>query len=150
MQLQTIKKFTLKEEATTLRYPFATMTSSQTLNNLAHELYELEADHFREYFFCIFLNRANKVIGYSHIATGGLTGVVCDPRIIIAHAVQTLCTSMILVHNHPSGNIKPSTCDKSMTTKLQQATTYFDISVVDHLIICEDKHYYSFADEGIL
>jgi DNA repair protein RadC len=102
-----------------------------------------------EEFKVLFLNRANRVLQILPVSQGGITGTVADPRLILAGAIKVATCSMILVHNHPSGNLKPSRADEELTTKIKEAAKYFDIKVLDHLIITSEG-YYSFADEGLL
>jgi DNA repair protein RadC len=102
-----------------------------------------------EEFKVLFLNRANKVMQLFAVSQGGLTGTVADPRLILAAAIKVAATSMILAHNHPSGNLKPSTQDQDLTSKIREAAKYFDIKVLDHIILTSEG-YYSFADEGLL
>ena len=106
-------------------------------------------DHIHEVFAVIFLNRANKIIHFEIISEGGITGTVADPRIILRKALEENAVSIILCHNHPSGSLKPSRADEELTQKIKEAARYFDISVLDHIIVSETG-YYSFADEGIL
>lgn len=102
-----------------------------------------------EVFVVVFLNRANKVLHHETISEGGITGTVADPRIILKKALEHNATSIILSHNHPSGNLKPSRQDEELTFKIKEAAKYFDIAVTDHIIV-SDEGYFSFADEGIL
>ena len=102
-----------------------------------------------EEFKVLFLNRANRVLQIFPISSGGITGTVADPRIILAAAIRIAACSMVLVHNHPSGNLLPSKADEELTQKIKEAAKYFDIKVLDHLIISSEG-YYSFADEGLL
>ena len=97
----------------------------------------------------LLLNRSNKVLGVYSLAKGGLNSCDVDVRIILSVALKTLSTGIILIHNHPSGNIKPSKADISITEKLRLACEIMDITLLDHLIITKSD-YYSFADEGIL
>ena len=97
----------------------------------------------------LLLNRNNNVLGIYSLAKGGLTSCVVDVRIILSIALKTLATGIILVHNHPSGNLKPSQADLDITKKLKQSCDLLDITFLDHLIITKDN-YFSFADEGIL
>lgn len=106
-------------------------------------------DYKHEVFAVIFLNRANKINGFKIISEGGITGTVADPRIILKKALEEDAVSIILCHNHPSGSLKPSRADEELTQKIKEAAKYFDIKVLDHLIVSDDG-YYSFADEGIL
>lgn len=100
-----------------------------------------------ESFFILMMNRANNTIGHAKISQGGVVGTVVDVRIIAKYAVDSLCSSIILAHNHPSGNLKPSEADIRITKNIKEALKLFDIVVLDHLILTEDG-YYSFADEG--
>ncbi|HYK45149.1 MAG TPA: DNA repair protein RadC [Parafilimonas sp.] len=102
-----------------------------------------------EVFAVVFLNRANKIKHYEIISEGGITGTVADPRIILKKALENDAVSVILCHNHPSGSIKPSRADEDLTRKIKEAASYFDIKVLDHIIVSEEG-YYSFADEGLL
>jgi DNA repair protein RadC len=102
-----------------------------------------------EEFWVIILNRANRVVRKWKISSGGISGTVADPRLIFKNALEMYASSIILVHNHPSGAIKPSQADISLTKKLKQAGELMEIPVLDHLIYGE-KEYFSFADEGLL
>ena len=100
--------------------------------------------------FCILLlNRANKVLRAVKISDGGITGTVVDPRKVFKIALDNNATSIILGHNHPSGQLAPSDADIKLTRKLKEAGDMLDLPVLDHLII-GDGNYYSFADEGIM
>lgn len=107
------------------------------------------SDKQYEEFWCVFLNKANKIIGRSCISNGGVAGTVVDQKKVFSMAIQHKASSLIVCHNHPSGNTMPSEADKTLTGKLVQSGKLLDILVLDHLIICEEK-YFSFADEGML
>jgi DNA repair protein RadC len=98
-----------------------------------------------ESFFCIYLNNANNTIGWYKVSQGGITGTVADPRLIIKKALDVLATSIIMCHNHPSGQLIPSNADINITQKIKKAGEFLDIAVLDHIILTEDS-YYSFAD----
>ena len=83
------------------------------------------------------------------VSSGGITGTVADPRLILAAAIKSLAVAIVLAHNHPSGNLKPSQADEQLTAKIKEAAKYHDINVLDHIIVTPDA-YYSFADEGLL
>jgi DNA repair protein RadC len=102
-----------------------------------------------EVFAVVFLNRSNKINHYEIISEGGITGTVADPRIILKKALEHEAVSIVLCHNHPSGNLNPSRQDQELTAKIKEAASYFDIKVMDHIIVSEEG-YYSFADDGIL
>lgn len=95
------------------------------------------------------LNRHNKVLGVASISIGGLDRTIVDPKVVFTIALKAKASSIILAHNHPSGNINASLVDSQITTKLKQGGNLLEIVVSDHLIITKDG-YYSYADEGIL
>lgn len=103
----------------------------------------------RECFYALFLNRANKVLGYYLVSMGGITGTVVDIRTIFQAALKANACSVILGHNHPSGNTKPSDADMQVTSKARDAGKFLDISLLDHLIILPEG-YFSMADEGLI
>jgi DNA repair protein RadC len=105
-------------------------------------------DLYHEEFWLILLNRANEVIRPMQISSGGVAGTVADPKMIFKAAIEHLASAIILVHNHPSGNLQPSQADKDLTKKLKESGKLLDIPVLDHLIFA-DSGYFSFADEGI-
>ncbi len=113
------------------------------------ELWNENTIEMQEEFKVILLNRGNRVIGIYEMSAGGITGTVADPRLILAAAIKSLAVSIILSHNHPSGNLKPSRADEELTQKIKYAAAYHDIRVIDHIIITSEG-YYSFADEGLL
>jgi len=102
-----------------------------------------------EIFMVLYLNRANKIKHSEIISEGGITGTIADPRIILKKALENDAINLILCHNHPSGSLKPSRADEELTKKIKEAASYFDIKVMDHIIVSEDG-YFSFADEGLL
>jgi len=102
-----------------------------------------------EEFWIIYLNNSNKVILKSQLSKGGITGTLVDVRLVLKQALQAGATGLILVHNHPSGTLKPSEADKQLTKKLKTAAESLDIKVLDHLIVTE-KAYLSFADENLM
>lgn len=107
------------------------------------------SDSSYEEFWILLLNRANKIIKPINISQGGLTGTIADPKKIFKLALDAHASSIILCHNHPSGNLKPSDADDKLTKKLKHAGEFLDLPILDHLIIGDEK-YYSFADEGQL
>lgn len=106
-------------------------------------------DYAHEIFAVIYLNQGNKVIKIEIISEGGITATVVDSRIILRNALLEKATSLILCHNHPSGNLKPSKADIEITEKLRQAANLLDIKVFDHIIV-SNEGFFSFAEEGIL
>lgn len=106
-------------------------------------------DLVKEEFWILLLNRANVVITKKRISEGGVAGTVADCKIIFKEAVDRLASSIILSHNHPSGNVKPSDADIKLTKRMKEAGQIFDIPVLDHVIITHNS-FYSFADEGLM
>ena len=104
---------------------------------------------YKEYFKVLLLNQANQVLGHTLISEGGITETCADVRVILQVALLTNSVAIILVHNHPSGNLKPSRQDIEITKQVKDAAQLMRITVLDHLII-SDAGYYSFADEGLL
>lgn len=117
--------------------------------DLAKYLQTQLKDKPHEVFAVAFLNRANKINHLEIVSQGGITGTVADPRIILKKALQHNAVSIVLCHNHPSGSLKPSRADESLTKKIKEAASLLDITILDHIIVSEEG-YYSFADEGIL
>ncbi len=107
------------------------------------------ADLPHEEFWMILLNRANSVLKMECISKGGVSGTVVDVRLILKPAIEQLASGIIICHNHPSGNIKPSEQDQQLTKKIKESAKVMDISLLDHLII-GDRDYFSFSDEGLL
>jgi DNA repair protein RadC len=104
----------------------------------------------QEQFLVCYLSRNNQVKGVFSGFKGGVTGTVADVRIILAIALKTASTSLILAHNHPSGNITPSESDRELTSKIKIACSSMEIMLLDHLIITPYSDYLSFADEGLI
>jgi DNA repair protein RadC len=110
-----------------------------------------ETIHLQERFMVMYLNCANRVIGIYPISTGGITGTVADTRLILGVALKVAATSLMLAHNHPSGNLNPSQNDLQLTSKIKEAAKFMDIRVIDHFILSpEEGKYLSFADEGLM
>jgi len=102
-----------------------------------------------EEFWVLYLNNSNKVLQKTQISKGSITGTLVDSRLVLKEALQLNAVALILLHNHPSGTLKPSKADKQLTQKLKSAALSLDIKVLDHLIIAETA-YFSFADEALL
>ncbi len=131
-------------------YSFALdKTVIKTSKDIAQYLRTAIKDFSYEVFAVLYLNKANKVNHFEIVSRGGLTGTVADPRIILKIALEQEATSIILCHNHPSGNLKPSKADEALTQKIKSAAAYLDILVMDHLIVSEEG-FFSFSDDGIL
>ncbi len=125
------------------------ITCSQNAYDILHQHWSDEKLELREEFKILLLNRANRVLGIVNISTGGVTGTVADPKIIFSSTLKANACSIILAHNHPSGNLNPSEADIKLTTRMKQAGQLLDISVLDHIILTSDQ-YFSMADNGII
>ena len=123
--------------------------TSKDAADLLRHLWSEDKIDFVEQFKVLFLNRANKVLGIFEVSTGGVTGTVADPRLIFIAALKMNCTGILVCHNHPSGNLKPSKPDEDLTQKIKQAGLFLDIKLLDHIIVTSEG-FYSFADEGLI
>lgn len=106
-------------------------------------------EHIEE-FKILLLNRSNHVLGLAELFRGGGSGTVIDQRVIFQYCLKANAHGLILAHNHPSGNLKPSEADITITRKIKEGSVLLNVSLLDHLIITPDKAYFSFADEGLL
>jgi DNA repair protein RadC len=101
--------------------------------------------------FCVcFLNRGNRIVGHSFISTGGVSGTVADPKIIFQKALAANASGIIVAHNHPSGNGKASQSDIDLTKRLKECGKFLEMQLLDHIILCGEGKYFSFADEGLI
>lgn len=130
-----------------------TVPASLVQVNTSKDVYQSIEAQFKdlnhEEFWILLLNRANKITSRHLVSKGGQAGTIADPKIIFNIALENHAASLILAHNHPSGNLKPSQADIELTKKLKLAGQFLDIPVLDHLIIT-DQGFYSFADEGMI
>lgn len=125
------------------------MPTIKSSNDAYQLLSPMMGDLPHEEFWIVMLNRANKIITRYNVSKGGLTGTVIDVRLILKKALEVYAASMIISHNHPSGNLSPSDADIKITKKIKEAGQIMDIPVLDHIIVT-DNGYFSFADEGVL
>ncbi|HOZ83192.1 MAG TPA: JAB domain-containing protein [Niabella sp.] len=121
--------------------------NAQTAYELLKELYDADTLEYCESSIVIFLNRNNRSIGWFKVSQGGISGTVVDNRMILATALTAGASSIIMSHNHPSGNINPSDIDDKLTSKLKQACDILDIKLLDHIIVTADD-YYSYGEQG--
>ncbi|PZP51497.1 MAG: DNA repair protein [Pseudopedobacter saltans] len=118
--------------------------------DLLRHLWNSDEMEVRESFKLLLLNNANRVLGIYHASEGGTTGTIVDVRLLLTVALKAnACKFIVAVHNHPSANLKPSSADIRLTTKLKDAAALLDITLLDHIILSTES-YYSFADEGLL
>ena len=124
------------------------ITSSQDVYKLLLDNWDKDTIELFEEGKIILLNQANRVLGLYPLSKGGITGTVMDPKLIFTAALKSGACHIILSHNHPSGNLKPSKADEDLTAKIKAAGKLLDITVLDHVIISREG-YFSLADEGL-
>lgn|SRR3990167_3286729 len=125
--------------------------TSNDVFNIAKTLLNLDTVALIEEFLVIYLNKANRSLGWIRNSSGGITGTVVDPKLIFISAILSGASGIICIHNHPSGNIEPSQADIDITKRLKEVGKLLDITIIENLIISGNlDDYYSFANEGIL
>ncbi|TXN34958.1 JAB domain-containing protein [Flagellimonas hymeniacidonis] len=124
--------------------------SSSDAAELLFEYWDKDTIALYENFKVVLLNNSNRVKGIYELSKGGITGTLVDIRILFATILKSLTVGIILSHNHPSGKLQASNADIQLTKKIQKAAQFFDIAVLDHVIITPNGNFYSFADNGIL
>jgi DNA repair protein RadC len=124
--------------------------SSNSAYELLMQIYNANTIRCQEEFIVMYLNNNGSVLGIQKLSKGGLSGTVADIRLILATALKALATGIIISHNHPSGNLKPSENDKKLTEKFNIACNQFEIKILDHVIVTPEDGYFSFADEFLL
>ena len=144
--METLKKYDLRKSET--GFARVAIRSSKDAADFIRQFYSDDIGIF-ESFFLLLLDQSNTTTGYAKISQGVIAGTVVDPRIVAKYAIESLSPSVVLCHNHPSGNLKPSDSDIAITNKIKAGLQLFDITVLDHIILTEDS-YTSFADEGKL
>ncbi len=128
--------------------PRSIIRSSKDCFEYAKQFYFDDIDIF-ESMFLLLMNNKNYTIGWVKISQGGTKSTVVDVKLICKFALDCLCEGVILIHNHPSGNLTPSESDVLLTSKVKKSLDLFDVKLLDHLIITKES-YYSFADEDII
>lgn len=129
-------------------YKRAKLRTSENAADYARQFFSDDLTIY-ESFFMIMLNNSNNTTGYVKISQGGIVGTLVDVRIVSKYAIESLAVGVILVHNHPSGTLKPSQADIQITKKIKDALALHDTKVIDHIILTEN-HYFSFADENMI
>ncbi|WP_026898834.1 JAB domain-containing protein [Daejeonella oryzae] len=125
------------------------ITSSKNVYEILIQSWDMNKIELLEQFKILLLNRANKVLGIFEVSSGGISGTTADPKLIFGIALKTCASGIIISHNHPSGQLKPSDADLRITRKIKEGGNFLDISVLDHVIITSTG-YFSFADEGLI
>ena len=131
------------------KYDYPAITSSEESYRLIKKLWCEETLSLQEKFMAVYLNTVNKVIGYRWISVGTMKATVVDIKLLVSLALHSMASSVIIAHNHPSGNLQASSQDRAITDKIKGALELIDVKLLDHLIVTEDG-YSSFADEGFL
>ena len=126
------------------------ITNSLGAANLLRKSYNENTIECQEEVIVLFLDNANHVIGLQKLSKGGVSSTVVDTRLILSVALKSLASSIILSHNHPSGNLVPSEVDKKITKQLKDACKLLEITLLDHIIIAPGTGYYSFTDDSAL
>lgn len=144
--METIPLYELKKVQS--NFPLQKISRSSDAYDFIKQFYSDDLEIY-ESVFILLLNKANKTIGYAKISQGGITGSVIDVKIIAKYVVDSLSSQVILAHNHPSGNLKPSQADIKITGEVEAALKLLGSELIEHLIVTADG-YYSFADEGML
>ena len=123
------------------------ISNSQGAYEILTNLFPENTMDYRETFIVLYLNRANQVLGYSVISQGGTSNTTVDIKMVIQTALLANASCIMLAHNHPSGNLRPSSDDNRITNRIIEAARLFDITVLDHIVITNES-YYSFTDNG--
>ena len=139
----------IKVSYSTTNTPKVKITSGDVAFELLLSLWDLDTIELQEEFKVLLLNRANEVLGIYPLSKGGITGTVVDSRLIFAVALKCNATGIIIAHNHPSGTLKPSEADITLTKSIKKCADFLDITLIDHLIITKNG-FYSFSNEGKL
>lgn len=126
-----------------------TVHTSAEIYSVLMTIWDRNLIELQEEFKVLLLNRRNKILGVYNASSGGISGTVADPRLMLAAALKAGACALVISHNHPSGETKPSRADELLTQKIKLAASYMDIHLLDHLVITSEG-YYSFADEGLL
>ena len=126
------------------------VTSSSDAYLILKEYYPEKQIALKEYFVVMYLNQANRVIGVQKLSIGGLTSAIADVRLLFGTALKILATGLVISHNHPSRNTRPSLQDRNLTKQVKEAGKLLDIKLLDHLILTPDDQYISLADTGDL
>ena len=148
MKPKTAKEYKLVATDSTEPFERKKMTTSQECANYIRQFFDSDIAIY-ESSFVLLLNQGNTTIGWVKLSQGGINGTVMDVQLVAKIAIESLAKSVVICHNHPSGQLFPSDADKHITNLVQQGLKLFSIKLLDHVILTEDS-YYSFLDEGLL
>jgi DNA repair protein RadC len=150
-----IKEFEVTEVTTTYKPAFKVSERPQILSPNDLHFYMMQYEpmqeiiNYKEIFVAIYVNQNSNILSIQKIGEGGLTATSVDVRIIMQSALLQCATGLFLVHNHPSGQLRPSQADKALTQQIKQAAGLFNINILDHVIITEDRFYSMFEENQI-
>ena len=125
------------------------ITSTKEAYQILLQTWDANKIEFVEQFKVVLMNRAHRVLGIYELSSGGIAGTVADPKLVFMAALKSNACCLIISHNHPSGNLKPSHADEVLTRKISEAGKFLDIQVIDHVIVTSEG-YFSFADDGLM
>jgi DNA repair protein RadC len=149
-ELHILNEIEIRYRRKPIQHEVSRIQNSADAITLLRQLYDKNKMHYQEESIAIFLNRNNDILGFQKLSSGGLSGTVVDARILFSIALKTLSSGIILSHNHPSGNLNPSSQDVSLTHRLRKFGNMIDVSLLDHIIVNDMFNFYSFAEEGTL
>jgi len=124
--------------------------SSQDAADVFKNYFDADTIDYEESVVAIYLNNAGNTVGWFKVSSGGINSCLVDVRKIMVVALQIGASSLILSHNHPSGQLIPSNADKAITKKIKEAGKFLDVTLLDHIIITSENGYFSFADKGLI
>lgn len=142
-------KITLSFDKKIKKSELIKITQAKDAYEVFKEIFNKDTFDWIEEIIILCLNKANKVVGFYKVSSGGISGTVCDPKVVFTIALNCGATGIILAHNHPSGLLKPSEADIRLTNKIKEGATILEMVLIDHLILNDEK-FYSFAEEGLL
>lgn len=125
------------------------VTDSNSAYKILLDTWDKDTIQLQEEFKVLLLNQANVVLGIYPLSKGGVSGTVVDVKLLLASAIKANASSIIVAHNHPSGNLKPSESDIRLTRKIKEGAKLLDVKLLDHLIVTKDS-YYSFTDNSVV
>ena len=149
MPQQQISEIQVNYTSPALQGEKVTISSSAEAYIHFMELWDIGTIEMQECFNLLLLNRSNDVLGFYRLSIGSVSGTVVDPKLVFSVALKSMASFIILGHNHPSGNLKPSNADIDLTKKLKEGGKLLDLLILDHILLSR-RGYYSFADEGLI
>ena len=126
------------------------ISNSRGAYHVLRQFFNPSTISYQEECIVLYLNHASKIIGAQKLSKGGINATIVDIRIILATALKSLSTAIIIAHNHPSGKLEPSDADKKITKRLSDACKLLDLALLDHIILAPENAYFSFADNGLI